>query len=34
MSKKNQFFKFFATEMAVLSVFWQKKGLGPSGIRT
>jgi len=30
--KKNQFFLLFAIEMAVLSVFLQKKGLGPLGI--
>jgi len=25
---------FFAIEMVVLSVFWQKKGLGPLGVKT
>jgi len=35
MCKKNNFqiFLFFAIEMAVLSVFSQKKGLGPLGIK-
>jgi hypothetical protein len=34
MFKKNIFliFLLFAIEMAVLSVFWQKKGLGPLGV--
>jgi len=34
MCKKNNFqiFLLFATEMAVLSVFSQKKGLGPLGV--
>jgi len=27
------FFLLFATEMAVLSVFLQKKGLGPLGVK-
>jgi len=35
MSKKRklQICLFFAIEMAVLSVFWQKKGLGPLGVK-
>jgi len=35
MCKKNifQILLLFAIEMAVLSVFWQKKGLGPLGIK-
>jgi len=35
MCKKNNFQKFllFAIEMAVLSVFLQKKGLGPLGVK-
>jgi len=34
-AKKNnfQFFIFFAIEMAVLSAFWQKKGLGPLEVK-
>jgi len=32
MCKKIQFFKFFAIKI-VLSVFWQKKGLGPLGVK-
>jgi len=27
------FVLLFAIEMAVLSVFWQKKGLGPFGVK-
>jgi len=35
MCKKNnfQFFLLFAIKMAVLSVFRQKKGLGPFGVK-
>jgi len=35
MSKQNNFqiFLLFAKEMAVLSVFLQKKGLGPLGVQ-
>jgi len=35
MCKQNNFqnFLLFAIEMAVLSVFSQKKGLGPSGVK-
>jgi len=32
-TKKNKSFLLFAIEMAVLSVFLQKKGLGPLGIK-
>jgi len=31
--KRIQIFKFFAIEMAILSVFWQKKELGPLGVK-
>jgi len=35
MCKKNNFqlFLLFAIEMAVLSVFFAEKGLGPSGVK-
>jgi len=35
MSQNNNFqnFLLFAIEMVVLSVFWQKKGLGPLGVQ-